>query len=343
MSVPTLTISAFAHAAGLSPKALRHYDELGLLRPARVDPCTGYRYYEAGQLPRARLVAHLRRIGVPLATIRQLTEVTPAQAAEQLAAYWDRVLAETAERQQLVEHLIEQLAPGAGTACLRLRCAARTDPGRVRGRNEDLAYADPALLAVADGFGGSGRGAAAIEALRRFDATAAGPPDLLNLLAGAVRGEQQAGPGGSTLTALLLTGNQLALVHIGDSRAYLLRGGTLFQITHDHTLVQSMIDAGTLTPAEAASHPQRSLLLRALVGAPDVDRPDFSLHEARLGDRYLLCSDGLTNSVDEDRLRTVLSTVTAPEQAVHQLVALANGAGGADNIACAVADVVRAD
>ncbi|MFE0462597.1 MerR family transcriptional regulator [Kitasatospora sp. NPDC058965] len=337
------TIGAFARAAGLSAKALRHYDELGLLRPAEVDPFTGYRYYRAEQLEQARLVAHLRRIGVPLGTIRELCGLAPERAAEQLTAYWERVLAATAERQQLVDLLVDRLTgrdPAVPT--LTLHCAARTDTGLVRTSNEDLAHADPGLLAVADGFGGTGHGAAAIDALRRFDATAAGPGDLLNLLGEALHSSRPAAPGGSTLTALLLSGDRLALVHIGDSRAYLLRGADLFQITHDHTLVQSMVDEGRLTAAEAASHPQRSLLLKALGGARDVDRPDFSVHEARPGDRYLLCSDGLSTVLTEDQLRTVLTTVPAPEQAVQQLVALANRAGGPDNIACAVADVTAA-
>jgi protein phosphatase len=230
---------------------------------------------------------------------------------------------------------------------LTLRCAARTDTGLVRTLNEDHAYADPGLLAVADGFGGQGDrvAGAAIEALRTFDATAGGTGDLLNLLGEAVRGSVPAAPGagGTTLTALLLAGDRLALVHIGDSRAYLLRDGELFQITHDHTLVQTMLDDGRLTPAEAASHPQRTLLLRALGAADAADRPDLSLHEARVGDRYLLCSDGLSAVLDSERLRTVLTAVAVPEQAVQQLVALANRAGGPDNIACAVADVTAAE
>ena len=104
---------------------------------------------------------------------------------------------------------------------------------------------------------------------------------------------------GTTLTAMLWSGSQLALVHIGDSRAYLLRDGELFQITHDHTLVQSLLDEGRITAEEAASHPQRSLLLRALDGGDD-PAPDLQLREARAGDRYLLCSDGLHAVVPAD-------------------------------------------
>ncbi|WP_329561829.1 MerR family transcriptional regulator [Kitasatospora sp. NBC_01266] len=340
-----LTIGAFARACGLTPKALRLYDELGLLRPAEVDPYSGYRFYAAEQLDRARLVAHLRRIGLPLARIRLLCELAPALAAAELGAYWDGVLADTAARQDLVTLLLDHLTEGTGmSTTLGLRYAARTDRGLVRARNEDTAYADGALLAVADGFGGPEAAGAAVEALRRFDAAAVGPGDLLNALAEAVREGVDGTPDrtGTTLTALLLAGSRLALVHIGDSRAYLLRDGELFQITHDHTLVQAMVDQGRITADEAASHPQRAMLLRALTGPGTEARPDLSLHAARPGDRYLLCSDGLSTTVPQAALHTALSTIADPEQAVQQLIALANRAGGPDNIACAVADVVAA-
>lgn len=157
---------------------------------------------------------------------------------------------------------------------------------------------------------------------------------------------------GSTLTAMLLSGSRLALVHIGDTRAYLLRDGGLFQITRDHSVTQSMIDAGQLTPEEAASHPQRSLLLRALdtateefrdaVGA-DAQVPDLSLHDALPGDRYLISSDGLTSVVPVAAIReTLLKLELSPDGIVRQLITLANEAGGPDNIALAVADITRA-
>ncbi|PJN21599.1 MerR family transcriptional regulator [Kitasatospora sp. CB02891] len=349
-----LTIGAFARAARLSPKALRLYDELGLLRPAHVDPVTGYRRYRPGQLEQARLVLWLRRLGLPLARIRLVLGLEPARAAEEVARYWQSVLAETEARRELAALLVDHLSGKATTmtnhpttGALRIRYAARTDAGLVRARNDDTAYADAGLIAVADGMGPQGgggpAGAAAIEALKELRLPAG---ELLNVLEESVAridarvGEASDLPEvGTTLTAMLWSEPQLALVHIGDSRAYLLRGGELFQITHDHTLVQSMVDDGRLTLAEAASHPQRALLVRALTGSGD-NRPDVSLHTARAGDRYLLCSDGLSRWVADDALHTVLSTVAAPEQAVQQLIAAANRAGGPDNIACAVADVV---
>jgi serine/threonine protein phosphatase PrpC len=348
----SLTIGAFARAARLSPKALRLYDELGLLRPARVDPVTGYRLYEPTQLGRARLVAWLRRLGMPLARIRDVCELEPADAAREVAAYWARVEADTAARRELAAFLIDQLSgKGDEHRTLGIRYATRSDIGRVRTSNDDSVYAGPRLLAVADGFGRDGHGApasaAVIAALRPLDdGVPAG--DLLSALdeavhsADAALGElARADPAmegaGSTLTAMLWSGSRLGLVHIGDSRAYVLRDGELFQITDDHTHVQSLIDEGRLTPEEAASHPQRSLLLRALQGGGAA--ADLKLREARPGDRYLLCSDGLSAVVPAEAVLGALTTVTEPDEAVRRLVDLANDAGGPDNITCVVADV----
>ncbi|MFD4786800.1 MerR family transcriptional regulator [Streptomyces sp. NPDC058459] len=347
-----LTIGAFAKASGLSPKALRLYDELGLLRPARVDPYTGYRYYAVAQLDRARLVAWLRRLGMPLAEIRAVSTLDGADAAREVRAYWARVEAETAVRRDLAAFLVSELtesteAPGEGPTMLELRCAAHSDRGHVRPANQDTVYAGRRLLAVADGFGPAGAPAseAAVEALRFLDEEdGPRPGNVLNLLADAVRGASDAvrdategdGEAGTTLTALLWTGSGLALAHIGDSRAYLLRGGGLFRITHDHSVVQSLLDEGRLTPAEAESHPQRSLLLKVLGAGPD---PDLRLHEALPGDRYLLCSDGLTGVVPDDRIRGLLAAAPDPETAVRSLVDAANTAGGPDNVSCAVGDV----
>ena len=193
------------------------------------------------------------------------------------------------------------------------------------------------------------------------------PADLLNVLSEAVsaasasvRSITDSDPdlagSGSALTAMLLSGSRLALVHIGDTRAYLDRDGGLFQVTHDHSVTQSMVDAGRLTPEEAASHPQRSMLVRA-VGASSTEMaesglpheqarmagtPDLSLLEARAGDRYLLTSDGLTNVVPDSAIRQALSERDqSPPEVVRRLVALANQAGGPDNIALALADITE--
>ncbi len=351
----SLTIGAFSRASRLSPKALRLYDELGLLPPAYVDPVSGYRFYEPSQLERARLVAWLRRLGMPLARIRAVCDLPPAAAAAEVAAYWERVEADTAARRDLAAFLVDQLCgKDETTMTLGIRYAVRSDIGRVREDNADSAYAGDRLLAVADGFGGAGRGkpasAAAIAALRPLDVSVPSG-DLLNVLDGAVRDADAALRGildcdpslegmGTTLTAMLWSGSRLALVHVGDSRAYVLRGGELFQITEDHTYVQSLLDEGRLRPEEVASHPQRSLLLRALHGG-EVEA-DLKLHDALPGDRYLLCSDGLSTVVPASEVREVLSSTPSLDEAAGRLVDLANANGGPDNVTCVVADVVEA-
>jgi PPM family protein phosphatase len=282
----------------------------------------------------------------------------PAQAAAELAAYWEKIEAETTARRELAAFLIGYLS-GKDTAmhddqgALAVRYAVQSDIGLHREDNEDAAYAGPRLLAVADGLGGHAAGevasAAVIEALRPLD-TKVPAGELLNALDHAVRRANsalremvKANPSlsgmGTTLTALLWSGSQLGLVHIGDSRAYLVRGGEVFQITNDHTLVQSLLDEGKITADEIASHPQRMLLMRALTGEHD-SGPDLQLREAWPGDRYLLCSDGLHVVVPADSIAQVLLTVDDPDQASRDLIALAMEGGAPDNITCIVADVV---
>ncbi|MEY2244284.1 MerR family transcriptional regulator [Streptomyces sp. BF23-18] len=355
-----LTIGAFAKASRLSPKALRLYDELELLRPARVDPETGYRYYAAEQLHRARLVAWLRRLGMPLARIRRVCALEPGPAAREITAYWAEVEAETAARRDLAAFLVNHLSPSPGkdTSMLELRYSAHSDTGLVRAANQDSVHAGARVLAVADGCGPGGAPAstAAVRALTFLDDEPLSAGGVLNLLEDAVEGAAQAvadlvprhatdgtpdGDGtGSTLTALVWTGSQLALVHIGDSRAYLLREGGLLRITHDHTVVQSMIDEGRLTPEEATTHPQRAILLKAL--GSDANVPDLRLHDVRPGDRYLLCSDGLSTVVPDEGIERLLASAADPDAAVRALIGAANDAGGPDNVSCVVADVVEA-
>ncbi|WP_445517651.1 MerR family transcriptional regulator [Streptomyces sp. NEAU-174] len=351
-----LTIGAFARASRLSPKALRLYDELGLLPPARVDPYSGYRLYDPAQLERARLVAWLRRLGMPLADIWAVCELEPEAAAREVRAYWARVEADTAARRDLAAFLVDHLSGKDTTmssdhTTLGIRYAVLSDTGSVRESNDDAGYAGPRLLAVADGFGGGRHaGEAAIEALKPLDAGVPGGELLSALEEAAHRAHESVSalaasdPAlrdvGTTLTAMVWSGSRLGLVHIGDSRAYLLRDGELFQITHDHTVVQSLIDEGRITLEEAASHPQRALLLRA-VGAGSAFEPDFALRDARAEDRYLLCSDGLTGVVPTEEIQRVLASEDDPGRAVRELVALANRAGGPDNVTCVVAHVAE--
>lgn len=341
-----LTIGAFARAARLTPKALRLYDSVGLLPPAAVDPETGYRLYDPAQVADARLIAALRRIEMPLAEIRTVLSLPASAAASAIDAFWRRVAAGNATRAEQVALLVGQLSrrDTSMSGTLTVRHAARTDTGTGRDTNEDAAYAGDRLLAVADGMrgpAGAAASAAAIEALKRLEPAAGSAAGLLAELAAtldeidrSLRGT--GGDPGTTLTALLRRGSQLALVHIGDTRAYLLRGGELSLLTQDHTWVRDQVDHGKLTPAEAAAHPRRALLTRALGAGPQPVEADLALRTARPGDRYLLCSDGLSAVVDRASLREALGA-DDPESAVRRLIELAYEAGAPDNIACVVA------
>jgi protein phosphatase len=234
---------------------------------------------------------------------------------------------------------------------LVLRYAARSDRGLVRANNEDSVYAGARLLALADGMGGHAAGEVAsqlvIAALAHLDDDEPGG-DLLSQLNEAVHqgnaaiaAHVEADPElegmGTTLTAILFAGNKLGLVHIGDSRGYLLRDGELGQITKDDTFVQTLVDEGRITAEEAHSHPQRSLIMRALTGH-EVE-PTLIVREARSGDRYLLCSDGLSDPVSHD---TILDALQIPDvaESADRLIELALRGGGPDNVTVVVADVV---
>ena len=235
-----------------------------------------------------------------------------------------------------------------------MRFAARSDVGLVRQVNQDSGYAGPHLLVVADGMGGHAAGdvasSIAIGEMVSLDGESHGADDALDLLAAALRTAntelQQAMQNqpelqgmGTTVTALLRVGNKIAVAHIGDSRAYLLREGTFTQITHDHSFVQSLIDEGRITEEEAQGHPQRSLVTRVLTGA-EGDEPDLAMREAHVGDRYLVCSDGLSGFVAADTIQEILELGMPPGRTADRLVELAMRAGAPDNVTCVIGDVV---
>ena len=237
---------------------------------------------------------------------------------------------------------------------LSLVAAVNSDVGLVREGNEDSAFVGPRLIAVADGMGGHAAGEVAsrvaIDYLMPLDEDVAGA-DILGALREAleeanahlrdmVAKDARLEGMGTTVTALLSSGRRLGLVHIGDSRAYLLRDGKFDRITRDHTYVQELVDAGQITEDEVATHPQRSLILRALQGHEPIE-PDLRVREAVLGDRYLLCSDGLTGVVSDTTLKEVLAGTPGVRDAVERLVALALKGGGPDNVTVVVADVVE--
>ena len=237
---------------------------------------------------------------------------------------------------------------------LVLRYAARSDRGLVRSNNQDSVYAGPRLLSLADGMGGHAAGEVAskvvIAALAPLDDDEPGEDLLAQLreatnagngaIAELVAGDPELDGMGTTLTAILFAGTRIGLVHIGDSRAYLQRNGQFAQITHDDTFVQSLIDEGRITEDEAATHPQRSLLLKALTGH-EVE-PNLTIREARAGDRYLLCSDGLSGVVTHETLAETIQIADAQECA-DRMIELALKGGGPDNVTVIVADVVDID
>ena len=238
---------------------------------------------------------------------------------------------------------------------IALRYAARTDLGLgPKSRNEDSGYAGPHLLVLADGMGGHAAGDVAssliVGQLAPLDGESIGAEQALPALEKSVRDanfslrramedDPKLRGMGSTTIAMLRTGNKLAMAHIGDSRAYLLRDGKLSQITKDHSFVQQLVDEHRITPEEAEDHPQRSLVTRVMTGQVD-DEPDLSVRELRAGDRYLLCSDGLSDFVRRDIIEEILSESPNPSAAADRLIEVALRASARDNVTVVIADVV---
>jgi protein phosphatase len=232
--------------------------------------------------------------------------------------------------------------------------AARSDVGMVRSNNEDSAYAGPHLLAMADGMGGHAGGDVAsstvVGALVELDGEAVSGAEATDALlrriteanaelGARVRDDPALEGMGTTLIALLRAGDRLVLAHIGDSRAFLARGGEVTQLTRDHSFVQSLVDEGRLTPEEAMTHPQRALVTRVLTGHPG-DEPDVVVRRVQVGDRYLIASDGLTDYVARDTIDEVLLSEGDPERCADRLVDLALRAGAPDNVTVVIGDVV---
>lgn len=241
--------------------------------------------------------------------------------------------------------------------------AGVTDIGRVRKENEDRWFADPeqGLYMIADGMGGSfGGGLAAqivIEILPRLlrrrlqGIDDLGDPRAANEIKAAVaelstqlRHESKAqlgiGRPGSTVVLALVHQGQVVVAHLGDSRAYLLHGNRLEQLTKDHSMVQLLLDCGAIKPEEAAGHPARNQLTR-FVGMPEETLPEARLLELAPGDRLLLCSDGLSGVVSPEQLSAILQEHLSPEEACSQFVSAGNEAGGKDNITAVVVAVAN--
>ncbi|MDN5858583.1 MAG: protein phosphatase 2C domain-containing protein [Pseudonocardia sp.] len=240
-----------------------------------------------------------------------------------------------------------------------LRSAAGSDIGRRRLMNQDSAATSPRLLALADGMGGHAHGEVAstvavtafLDLASRLEGVDLGEVDLLASLSEAIEdasarinaladAEPEMRGTGTTVVAFLVDGARIGVLHIGDSRAYLLRDGELLRMTRDHTLVQALVDEGRISAEEAADHPRRSWLIRTLQDGA-VAEPDLFLHDGRIGDRYLICSDGVTAVLDDAEIHEVLAGRAQRAEAVTGLIERANAGGGPDNITCIVADLVE--
>jgi len=238
---------------------------------------------------------------------------------------------------------------------LTLRSVVVSDLGLVRTNNEDAAHAGHVLIAVADGMGGLPAGDLASGIVMRtlipLDDAVCPPHQAAVRLRAAVeaanaevRETAAADPAregmGTTVTALLLDGDGVALLHIGDSRAYRLRDGQLTQLTRDDTFVQQLVDEGVLTRDEARAHPHKSLVTRALQGHP-LEPTELRYH-VELGDRFMLCSDGLSDVVTDETIGETLDSILDAKECASRLIDLARRAGGPDNITAVVSDVVLA-
>lgn len=350
MDESLLSIGELAARSGLSPKALRLYDESGLLVPRRVDPSTGYRSYGTDQVGRARLIAALRGLGMGLARIRVLCDLDGVAAATELRSWWRQEEADALSRAVAVGDLASSLGQhptedAVTTTTTPARSASALHIGLERTAQEDavLVRALPGrrtLLAAADGFHDADDLAARM--LSAFaDALVETPSaDVLTALETAWTAAEALVPtdggAGSTLTAAVLDGDRLHIAHLGDTRAILVRAGRLEHVTQDHTQVRSLLEAGRLSPEEAASHPDRRVLNRALAaGAPSA--PDLLVRQLEPGDLVLVTSDGLHAVVDPSALAEALTGEEEPEALAQHLIDLALDAGGPDNVAVALA------
>ncbi|MFC5676689.1 PP2C family protein-serine/threonine phosphatase [Aeromicrobium endophyticum] len=237
---------------------------------------------------------------------------------------------------------------------LTYRYVALTDTGLRRADNEDSGYASDRLLVIADGMGGAAAGEIAssetLHVIRQLDRELeadaideldAAVIDANQRLADIIARDPAVEGMGTTLDALLWDGEKFAFAHIGDSRVYRLRGGDLQQLSTDHTFVQSLIDEGRISKAEARTHPHRSLILRAMLGRDD-NGADLSWVQPVLGDRYLLCSDGLSDMVEDPAIARALGAETI-DVAATELIRLALEGGGVDNVTVVIAEFVAQD
>jgi serine/threonine protein phosphatase PrpC len=353
-----MAIGEFSDRSGLSAKRLRTYAVEGLLAPAAVDPGSGYRYYSPGQLADARLIDALRQAGVPLADIRTFRR----RPSREQFDVWARQLEATATHRLGALTVARRLLAASGDPSLatpdpeptesqvtRLRTVGRTDIGRLRENNEDAIVTTDRLALVADGMGGHPGGDIAANVVAGVVPAAFTGRSVDELEAAvraanwAIRDRAVAQPAlegmGTTICAVgLLTSGQVALVHVGDSRAYLWHEGALSRLTRDHSLTAELIERGELVEDEAAHHPYYGILTRALGVGVDVaiDRTTLA---GEGGDRFVVCSDGLFNELTDEEIAHAMAEGGDVTATVDALVDRAITHGGRDNISVVVAEV----
>jgi serine/threonine protein phosphatase PrpC len=353
-----MAIGEFSDRSGLSAKRLRTYAAEGLLAPAAVDPGSGYRYYSPGQLADAQLIDALRQAGVPLADIRAFKR----QPSQERLAVWARQLETDANHRQgaltlarrLLTAVEDPLFPIANPdskegLMTTLRTSGRADVGRLRENNEDVIVTSDRLALVADGMGGHPGGEIAAEVVAGVVPAAFTGQSVDELEAAvraanwAIRDRAFAQPGlegmGTTICAAgLLTTGHVALVNVGDSRAYLWHEGALSQLTRDHSLTAELIERGELREEDAAQHPYYGILTRALGVASDVeiDRTTLAVEE---GDRIVICSDGLFNELSGVEIESAIAEGGDVAAIVDNLIDRAITHGGRDNVSVVVAEV----
>ncbi len=247
-----------------------------------------------------------------------------------------------------------ELTEGAGAETISgvtttLKWAARTDVGLMRGHNEDSFLAQAPVFAVSDGMGGHAAGevASSIAVSSIAEKAPVHADDLLlgaaiesanaAVIEGAATGKGKPGMG-CTASAVLIEQNKMAVAHVGDSRVYLLHNGALVRLTHDHSYVEELVDAGEITADEARVHPSRSVITRALGSDPDMYADHFTI-DVSAGDRVLLCSDGLSSMIEDSQIEAIAVSSATPQSAVDNLVAAALQEGGHDNVTVVVVDV----
>ena len=354
-----MPIGEFSERSGLSPSRLRSYAATGLLVPAAVDSSSGYRYYSPGQLRSAQVIDALRNAGISLADIAVLLrDPSPAQ----LDRWAVQVEADATKRQEALRLTRDLLRAGSGPVhtdpdhprretTMNLRSSARTDTGQVRETNQDAMVCLDRLVAVADGMGGSPRGDRA-SSLAVAIVEAAFTGQSLDELGAALRAANTAiferaaesegleGMGTTVCAAGLTHDGRLVIANVGDSRAYLVRGGALQQLTEDHSVTAAMVIRGELTEADAPHHPHHSVLTRTVGVGPTVEVDTF-VQPVDPGDRVLLCTDGLFNEVPTEQMLVVMGTAEDPSDVVDALVERALSNGGHDNVTVIVSEVGR--